>query len=481
MNTPLARLPLLGALGLVLAAGAAQADDGPRLIRSEMAAKVAESVSPARLRASIDALVGFGTRHTLSETADPKRGIGAARNWLKGAFEGASGPGRREFRALFDCYTQRPTQRVPREVEVCNVVAILPGKARQTKDAPPWPTPAPGERFVYVLAHYDSRNGDPLDAVGDSPGANDDGSGTAAVLELATLLTDPALVGTGLECTVVLVATAGEEQSLLGATHLANLAATHQHVIAGVLSMDIVGDPTGTPTKEGIVPSDSTRIRVFSEGLPRVLPAEPLSRMRANSAESDSASRGLARFVADVARAQQTRVSAKLVFRPDRFLRGGDHSPFNDAGFAAVRFTQVFENYDRQHQDVKDPAPDGRVLGDLARFVDVQYLAGVTGLVGAAAVHLANAPSPPPLVTVLTRDLAQDSTLRWTKSPEVDVVGYEVVWRETTSPEWTNVLAVGDTTKVTVPVSKDDCFLGVRAVDREGYKSMVTPAVAGRE
>ena len=426
-------------------------------------AQVAQSISADRAYGYVTSLAGFGTRHTLSAADHPTRGIGAARRWMKETLEGfaAGGP----MAVSFESFMQPPTPngRIPEETEIVNVVAVLPGSMPE----------AAGRRY-YIVGHYDSRNADGLDREGDAPGANDDASGTAVVMEVARVL---AAHGP-LESTVVLLATAGEEQGLLGAKYHAESAAARGETILGVLSNDIVGDPSA-PDGFPATPGAHQLIRLFSEGIPRNATAAQLAQIRALAAESDSPSRQLARYIADVGETYGLAVKPKLVFRPDRFLRGGDHSAFNEAGFPAVRFTELDEDYSRQHQDVTEK--DGRPYGDVAEYVDKDYLAGVARLNAAAIVCLANAPSPPPKARVLTAELENGITLRWDESPEPDVAGYEVVWRATTDATWTHAKDVGNVTLASLQMSKDDWFFGVRAYDRDGYRSPVSFPVAARE
>jgi hypothetical protein len=218
---------------------------------------------------------------------------------------------------------------------------------------------------------------------------------------------------------------------------------------------------------------------VFSEGVPRNPSAEVLTNIRTLAGESDSPSRELARFVEEAGAQDQTPVKAMLVFRPDRFLRGGDHSAFNDNGFPAVRFTTVYENYDRQHQNVTEQ--DGKPYGDVVRFVDAEYLGNVARLNGVTLVRLANAPSPPPKARIITSKLENATTIKWEKSPEPDVAGYELVWRDTTAPRWEHAKDLGNVTEATLPMGKDNVFFGIRAYDRDGYKSPVEFFAAAKE
>jgi Zn-dependent M28 family amino/carboxypeptidase len=427
---------------------------------------IISEISPDHIRRSIETLAGFGTRHTLSETESGTRGIGAARRWLHSQFERYSQAGGGRLQVSFETFQAPPSPRIPKGHELVNVVAVLPGTM-----------PEAAHRRYYVVGHYDSIPSTNLDFTSDAPGANDDASGTAAVMEIARILAArPA------EATIVFLCTAGEEQGLIGARYHADQAAARGETIMGVLSNDIIGDPSGPggdPAR-----AERHRVRLFSEAIPRNPSAQQLSTIRALAAESDSPSRQLARYIAEVAEHEGLPVKPMLIFRHDRFLRGGDHTAFNDAGFPAVRFTEVYEDYRRQHQNVRtETTPRGEtiVIGDLPEFVDAVYVADVARLNAAALLHLANAPSAPPRARIITAALGYDTTIRWDKSPEPDVTGYEIVWRETTSPVWQHVKDVGKATEVTLDLSKDNLFFGVRAYDRDGHRSPVSFPAAARE
>lgn len=428
----------------------------------------AAQVNPQNAKAIVEKLASFGTRHTLSETASEERGIGAARRWIKATLEeyakaGAPGNGMRVELEEFDA---PPSARLPEGAKVVNVVAVLPGTMPVEEGAV--------RRAYYVVAHYDSRNAEAMDAKGDAPGANDDASGVAVVMECARVLASRG----ALEQTVVFLCTAGEEQGLIGAKyHAENVATAKPYMIGGVLNNDIVGDPSSSPDAEGKSRETRDRIRVFSEALPRTAGAADYARLRATAAEGDSPSRQLARLVSDVAVWHDLPVKPTLIFRQDRFMRGGDHIAFNEAGFAAVRLTEVDEVYDRQHVGITER--DGKPYGDLPEFVDEEYLGNVVKLNVAAIVHLASAPSAPTEVRIITAELGNDTLLRWAPSPEPDIAGYEVVWRETTSPVWQHAQNVGNFTEARLPIGKDDVFFGVRAYDQDGFRSpVVFPGVA---
>ena len=445
-----------------------QEQGGPPSGGSTTVQRVVADISPERVMGDVETLAGFGTRHTLSDTASDTRGIGAARRWLAEEFERAvADSGRTGDLApviRFDTHAVAADgQRVVRDVDVVNVVCELPGAMPEART-----------RLYYVLGHYDSRASDPNDAAIDAPGANDDASGVAVCLELARVL-----AGERLDATVVLMPTAGEEQGLIGARRHAAAASAAGLDVRAVLSNDIVGSPRGPNGREA-----RDLVRVYSEGLSAQLGSDERSMLalrtvRSLAAEADGPSRQLARYVAEVGEAYDLPVRPWVMHRPDRFLRGGDHTGFNEAGFAAVRLVEVHEDYTRQHQDVR--VEGGIAYGDVPEHVDARYLADVARLNAAAIVCLANAPSEPGDARVVTAELTNDTTIRWSPSPEPDVAGYEVVWRDTTSPTWDHALDVGPATEATLDLSKDHWFFGVRAYDREGYRSPVAFTRAGRE
>lgn len=431
-----------------------------------------EAVDAARLIDNVHMLTSFGTRHTLSDTESELRGIGAARRWVHGIFReviaGHDKPEHLQPYVEFDSHTIEPDGRRILEItEVVNVVCTIPGS-----------DPDATGRLYYVLAHLDSRASDIMDFTSEAPGANDDASGVAALIELARVLSRESL-----DSTIVLMATSGEEQGLYGAKLHAQALMDSGADVRGVLNNDTIGDPTGVGDVDG-----SAEVRIFSEGLGLDLvnlddPAQlksALFRLRSTGSESDSDSRQLARYINFVGKLHgELPVKPKLVFRPDRYLRGGDHTPFNQLGMAAVRFCEVYENYDHQHQDVR--MEDGVQFGDLASYVDAEYLAGVTKLNAAVLVHLANAPSSPANARIITAELTNDTTLRWDASPEADTKGYEVLWRETIDHDWTKFKDVGNVTEATIDLSKDNWIFGVRAYDHDGYRSPASYPRSARE
>lgn len=459
--------------GLTLSAVASGGADAPP--PSAAPRELALQIDQATLRRDVDAICAFRTRHTMSDPREGAGGIGDARRWLGLRFEEAVRDAGREgdlaWRVEFESFRVEPdARRITHPVEVVNVVCTIPGARPEARD-----------RCYYVLAHYDSRGSDVNDATTPAPGANDDASGTVMLLELARVLAQARL-----DATVVLVATAGEEQGLYGARLHAQAAMERGAPIHAVLSCDIVGDPVPALPDDPHPIDAAAYVRVFSEGLPLSALADAgarggaLTMLRGLSAESDSSSRQLARYVEEIGRLHDLPVKAMLVFRPDRFLRGGDHTPFNEIGIAAVRFTTVHENYDRQHQDVRVEERDGESVqfGDLPEFVDAAYLRGVAMLNLAAIASLASAPPAPPNARILTSELSRSTTLRWDGVGDADLAGYEVVWRDTTSPTWQHARFVGAQTEATLPISKDHTFFGVRSVDADGNRSLVSFPVA---
>jgi hypothetical protein len=405
------------------------------------------------------ALVGFGTRSTLSTQDDPARGIGAARDYIKSQFDQIAQTSGGRMTVALEGYVQPPASRIPTPTTITDVVATLHGT-----------DPKSADRVYIVGAHYDSRRTDVLDGTGDAPGANDDGSGTSAVLELARVLAPKPT-----EATIVFVTYAGEEEGLYGSDHLAAVAQQQGWNIQGVLNMDIVGSPVG-----GSGLRDDRTIRLFSEGVPTSETPAQTARRQTIGGENDGISRQLARYVKETGENDTTGMRVKLVWRRDRFLRSGDQVPFLQRGWAGVRFTEPFENFDHQHQDVR--VENGKQFGDLLQYVDFRYLARVTRVVGSTVAALARAPRAPLNARVLTADLGYDTTLRWNADPEPDVVGYEVVWRDSTEALWTNSRRFGLVTEATIPnLNKDDYQVGVRAIDRDGNRSPVAypiPATA---
>jgi len=419
-------------------------------------------VSEARIRQTIEKLVGFGTRDTISSMETdlpPGQGVTAAADWIAGQFEEISKQCGGCLEVKRDTFTNPAADRIPKPTTITNVYAILKGS-----DA------AEAKRMYLVTGHYDSRNSDTLDDHGAAPGANDDASGVAVSIECARVLSKLKL-----PASLVFVAVAGEEQGLNGSSHLAKLAKDEGWQLEGVLNNDIVGGNT--------TPGDDLQrkdvVRVFSEGIPVAATPEQVRRIRALGSVDDAPSRQLARAMADIARTYFPREEFKpfLVARPDRYLRGGDHTSFNREGFTAVRLTEWREDFNHQHQNVR--VENGIQYGDLLQFVDFGYVAKVAQLNAATLATLAASPGIPTELKIVTTKLENGTTLSW-KAPEGAPAGlhYELLWRETTAPDWQYVQTVPassgpEPVTLTVPVSKDNVIFGVRTVDAAGHRGLV--------
>ena len=404
----------------------------------------ASRASPTRVETDLRKLVSFGTRHTLSDAKDRQRGVGAARDWLKEELQRISKEhhgGR--LKVAHESFTLGPSARAPQGVELLNVVATLPG--------------SDPDRLVVLSGHYDSipsaRDPDPTR---DAPGANDDGSGTVAVLEAARLLG-----GLKPRATLVFLCVAGEEQGLLGSKAQAEAWKAAGKDVEAMFTMDIVGGAVG---QSGL--HEPWRLRVFSEGVPSGSGAAPVF-----GSDNDSSSRQLARYFERAAESAVPGLDVTLIFRQDRFLRGGDHKSFNDLGWPAVRLTEPHENYAQQHQDVR--LADGEQFGDLVEFVDFAYVARVAAAVAGTCGELALAPASPRAVQVDTRELTPDTRLQWAEPVAGDgIAGYAVLLRRTHEPVWSERRVLGRVSEVTLSaISKDDWLFAVEAFDAQGNRS----------
>jgi hypothetical protein len=422
-----------------------------RKIANTAVTSIVKQIDAGNIERTIRQLVAFGTRNTLSEQNDPKRGIGAARDWLYAEFQKIAETSGGRMTVEKQSYEQQKAQRVPQPTIITNVVATLKGSQPEATD-----------RIYVVSGHYDSMCNSPTDAKCDAPGANDDASGTAAVLEMARVMAKFEF-----DATIVFMAVAGEEQSLLGSTHFAEQAKQKNWNIDGMFTNDIIGNTLG-----GNGVRNRNTVRVFSEGVPsNETPAEANTR-RSVGGENDSASRQLARFIKETTEGFVPQMNVMLVYRRDRYGRGGDHIPFLERGYPAVRFTETNEEFKHQHQNVR--VENGVQYGDLPQFVDFAYVANVARVNAASLARLAYAPARPKGVTIVSR-LSDDTELRWEAKKEPDLYGYEIVWRETWAAEWGGSRAVGNVTSFTLKgMSKDNYFFGVRAVDKEGNRSPVT-------
>ncbi len=414
-------------------------------------------VNSDSLKAHILKLVSFGTRSTLSSnnTADPKRGIVAAREWVLSRFQEFSKQSEGRMTAKMDSWTQKAdTKRVDVDVPMGNVMATLKG------------TDPTDDRIFLVSGHIDSRNTNVMNRTEDAPGANDDGSGTAAVIELARVMAKAKF-----PATVIFLVVSGEEQGLLGAEHLANQAFEEKWNIEGILNNDIMGSNNSNETN--II--DNTRVRIFSEGLPFFEIEKKAPSIRTFGNENDGKARTLARYTKEVGERYVDNLEVVMIYRNDRFLRGGDHTPFVQKGFPAVRITEMNENYEHQHQDVRN---DKSIkYGDLPEFMDFEYLRKNTAMNLATLSNLAKAPSTVQNLTIDTKNLTNSTTLFWQKPKSGKVKGYYVLMRETHQPFWQKKIF---TTKngVVLPYSKDNYFFAVQSVSEDGNESLpVLPKV----
>ena len=412
-------------------------------------AKMVKEVSAKNIQATIRWLVLFGTRSTLSDQNDPNRGIGAARDWIYGEFKKISADCGNCLTVEKQSFLQPKAARVPEPTTLTNVVATLKG----TTDP---------DRVYVISGHYDTMCSSPTDGKCDAPGANDDGSGTAAVIELARVMSKRKF-----DATIVFMTVAGEEQGLLGSTYFAQQAADKKMNIEGMLDDDIVGGVTSQKDSP-----NRNKIRVFSEGVPSDETEQQARTRRSVGGENDSPSRELARFIKEQSDRYLKNFKVWMIYRRDRYLRGGDHIPFLERGYTAVRFTEADEDYTHQHQNVR--TENGVFYGDTPEYVDFEYTANVARVNLIALASLASAPAKPKNVGIVTTRLTNDTELKWDANTDADLAGYEIVWRETTAPEWTDSSFVGNVTNFLVKGrSKDNYFFGVRAVDKDGNKSPV--------
>ena len=408
-----------------------------------------KQISAKRIETDIRKLVSFGTRNTLSEQDNPTRGIGAARDWIFGEFQKISADCGNCLTVEKQTFLQPKANRIPEPTNLTNVIATLKGTTNP-------------ERVYVVSGHYDSMCTSPTDAKCDAPGANDDASGTAAVIELARVMSKQKF-----DATIVFMTVPGEEQGLLGAAYFAEQAKVKTMDIEAMFTNDIIGGVTTNKNSP-----NRNRVRVFSEGVPSNETEQQANTRRSVGGENDSASRQLARYIKEQSDQYLKNFKVWIIYRRDRYGRGGDHIPFLERGFSAVRFTESDEDYTHQHQNLRTEG--GIFYGDTPEFVDFEYTANVARVNLVSLASLANAPAKPKNVAIVTTRLTNDTELKWDANTDADIAGYEIVWRETTLPEWTNSQNVGNVnTFVMTAKSKDNYFFGVRAVDKEGNKSPV--------
>jgi hypothetical protein len=411
-------------------------------------------IDPARIEATITRLVQFGTRNTLSSQTDPVRGIGAATAWVYQQMQAIAATSGGRMTVQQQTFVQPVASNIPVPTTISNVIATLPGTASP-------------ERYYVITGHLDSRVTDVTDFTSDAPGADDDGSGVAIVLELARLFATRQFPGT-----LVFATVDGEEQGLYGSAYMAAQMSAAGADVQGMFSNDIVG---ASQAFDGTKP-DPFSLRLFVEGVPVADTAAEIALMEEVGGENDGVSHQLARFVAASAPVELTGMNIRMIWRRDRYLRGSDHISFQEQGYPAARITEPRENFDHEHRNVE--VIDGVQYGDLLEYVDFDYTARVAKVNAAALWSLATSPATPKNVQIHVSPPVgfagiNDTVLTWDANPEPDLAGYEVVTRETSAPDWTQAIPVGNVTSVTLDIAKDNQQFGVRAVDQAGHRSPV--------
>ncbi len=443
---------------LTVGISAAASAQSPVIINQDpqIAGMVAQ-VSADSLKAHVEKLVSFGTRNTLSSTTSKKRGIGAARNWILSRFNSYAAAADGRMTAKLDTANYQPDgRRVDVPVVLTNVVATLKGSD-------------PNDKRIFIISgHMDNMRSSVMDRTGDAPGANDDASGTAAVIECARIMSRHAF-----PATIIFVAVCGEEQGLLGSGFMARNAKRDNLEIAAVLNNDIVGSNNSNETN--II--NNTQVRVFSEGLPVYeLDAKKAASIRAMGLENESPSRQLARYVKEVGERYVANLEVKLIYRPDRFLRGGDHTPYQQQGYAAVRITEMNENFYHQHQDVR--TEKGIAYGDLVEYMDFEYLRKNTAMNLSNLANLSKSPAVPQEVKMLVSGLGNSTSLSWKAPATGQPKGYYVLMRETSSAVWQKKFFTAETS-IKLPYSKDNYFFAVQSLSAAGNEGLpVVPGVS---
>lgn len=417
-----------------------------------------KEVNKDSLQSYIKTLVSFGTRNTLSTQTNAKRGIGAARNWVLNKFNLYAKNSEGRLTAFVDTTTLLPNgKRIDSTIVLGNVMAILKG------------TDTADKRVFIISGHLDNMRTNVMDRTNDAPGANDDGSGCAAVIECARIMSKHQF-----SATIIFVTVSGEEQGLLGSYYLANKAKRDGWQIEAVLNNDIMGSNNSNETN--II--DNTKIRVFSEGLPAYETEKQAKLIRQMGWENDGKARQLARYIKEIGERYVANIEVKLVYRNDRFLRGGDHTPFVEQGFAAVRFTEMNENYTRQHQDVR--IENNIQYGDIEAYIDYEYLRKNTAINLCNLANLAKAPSTPNEVKIETKKLSNYSLINWKAPKTGNLKGYYVLIRETTNAFWEKKIFT-TATSIQLPYSKDNYFFAVQSIGVDGNESlMVVPDINGK-
>jgi hypothetical protein len=441
---------LAAVAALTLGTNAAQGGDRDHV--SKDVRHMLDDVKAKNIEQTITTLAGFGTRHTLSTQTDPNRGIGAATTWVYNQLQAYAAASGGRMTVEKQTFTQPAGNRIPVPTEITNVIATLHGRQ-----------PASAGRTYVVSGHLDSRVTDVLNGTSDAPGADDDASGVAAVLELARVMSKH-----DFDATIVFAVFSGEEQGTFGSINYATRLKDAGVNVAGMFSNDIIGNTLG---QNGV--RDRHDLRVFAEGpSPQETPAQAAIR-RTMGGENDSPPRELARFVREAAEAAVPKMNVWIIYRRDRFLRGTDDGPFLDRGYPGLRMTEPNEDYRHEHQDVREE--NGVEFGDRLKFVDFDYVANVAQVNLAALAGLANGPAAPSGVKVEAATLTVDTSLEWQANSEPDLKGYEIVYRETNAPYWQHTVPVGNVTSFTVKgITKDNFLFGVRAVDTDGNRSVVT-------
>ncbi len=452
-----ATVPLVGATAASAAPDGTRSRPSRQLSFDSGLQDLLSQIDPSRIQATIEQLVAFGTRHTQSSQTDPVRGIGAATAWVTQQMQAIAENANGNMTVQQQSFVQQPVpMRITAPTTITNCITTLQGTANP-------------QRFYVVTGHLDSRVTNLLDSTSDAPGADDDGSGVACVLELARVFANSDQEFPG---TIIFATVSGEEEGLFGSTFMAQQMATAGNDVQGMFSNDIIG----TGDAHDGTPPDPTTVRLFLAGIPPNMSAGQISLMQAVGGENDGLSRQLGRFVAEVAPFSLTGMNIRLIWRRDRYLRASDHVSFQGQGYPAARFTEPRENFNHEHQNTQ--VVNGVQLGDLIQYVDFNYVAGVTRVNAAALWALALSPGTPKNAQIHTSPPINFAgtnltTLTWNANPETNLTGYEVVMRETRDPDWTSAIPVGNVTSVTLNISKDNVQFGVRAVDQNNNRSPV--------
>jgi hypothetical protein len=447
--------PIVIGAGSASAATAGARPANPRLDFNNDLRDLLSQIDPNRIQATIEQLITFGTRHTASSQTDPARGIGAAYTWVFQQMQAIAATSNGNMTVQQQTFTQQPVPgRLAAPTSITNTIATLQGTANP-------------QRFYVVTGHLDSRVTNLLDSTSDAPGADDDGSGVACVLELARLFATQQFPGT-----IIFAAVSGEEEGLFGSTYMAQQMAAAGNDVQGMFSNDIIG----TGDAHDGTPPNPFAVRMFLEGIPTNASSSDIALMQSVGGENDGKSRQLGRYVNEVAPFYLTGMGIELIWRRDRYLRGSDHVSFQGQGYPAARFTEPRENFNHEHQNTQ--VVNGVQLGDLIQYVDFTYVARVTRVNAAALWALATSPSTPKNVQIHVSPPVNFAgtnltPLTWNANPESNLAGYEIVVRPTTFSDWIQAIPVGNVTSVTLNIAKDNVQFGVRAVDQEGNRSPV--------